>query len=69
MRCYVPARRSVLADLAAGRPLPAGSVVVAVTVTPALLAATGSSAAATDDEEAEYAATVLAANRSVRLLL
>lgn len=35
----------MLADLAAGRPLPAGSVAVAVT--PTLLAATGSSGAAT----------------------
>lgn len=66
VRCYVPANRSVLADLVAGRPLPAGTMAVAVT--PGLLTATGSSPDTADDEESEYAATLLAADRSVRLL-
>ena len=66
VRCYVPARRSMLADLAAGRPLPAGNTAFAVT--PGLLDATGSPEAAADDEAAEYAATMLAADRSLRLL-
>lgn len=66
VRCYVPACRSLLADLAAGRPLPPGTAAVAVT--PGLLAVSGSPGAPVDDEEAEYAATMLAAERSVRLL-
>lgn len=66
VRCYVPASSSSLTALAAGHPLPAGTPAVAVT--PAFLAATGFSRAPSDDEEAEYAATLVAAQRSLRLL-
>lgn len=66
VRCYVPACRSLLADLTAGRPLLSGTAAVAVTR--GLLVATGSPGAALDDEEAEYAAMLLAAALSARLL-
>ena len=66
MRCYVPARRSMLADLVRGHPVPAGTTAYAVT--PALLTVTGSAGAGPDDEESEYAATMLAAEASVLLL-
>ena len=66
MRCYVPARRSMLADLVRGHPVPAGTTAYAVT--PALLTVTGSAGAVPDDEESEYAATMLAAEASVLLL-
>jgi hypothetical protein len=66
MRCYVPAFRSMLADLVDGRPVPAGTPAYAVT--PALLAATGARHGEPDDEESEYAALMLAAEASVLLL-
>lgn len=66
VRCYVPASFSSLTALAAGHSLPPGTPAIAVT--PAFLAATGSPGAALDDEEAEYAATLVAVQRSLRLL-
>ncbi len=66
VRCYVSGRRGTLVDLAAGRPIPAGTRANAVTA--ALLSALGTPSAARDDEAAEYAAARLAADTSVRLL-
>lgn len=56
----------MLADLEAGRSVPAGTP--AYTVTPALLAEIGIPGAADDAEEAEYAALTVAAEASLQLL-